>query len=108
MKKLLFVLVCTIALFFSTSLGNQAHAEKSEGSETQIYVPISKMWYETLPVPYQGRTMFQQVQRHNQCLKGYLGARNVGGNYFVYEGYLYPCSGPIPIPTLKPIEEESE
>lgn len=98
MKKLLLVLICTVALFFSTNLGTQAHAEKSEGFETNAYVPISKMWYDTMPIPYDGPTKFVKTQKFNQCLKGHLGARHLPGNFAVYEGYLYPCDGPIPVP----------
>lgn len=108
MKKVLFALMFTLALLFSTNLGAQAHEIQSKEMETESYVPISRLWYETLPTTYKGRYIYHRTERHFQCLDGYLGARNIGAGHYIYEGYLYPCGGPKPIPTLKPVEEKSE
>lgn len=114
MKKALFALICTVALFFSVALETQAQVGQPGGqngnpeTEVGVQAPISRWWHETFPIPYEGRTKYVQIVRLGQCLDGYLGARNLGGGHFKYEGYLYPCNGSKPIPTKAPIEGESE
>lgn len=115
MKKILFILICTLSLFFSVNLETHVHAKQNGHFVAEAEVgpeanaPITRWWHETFPIPYEGPTKYLSIVRIQQCFEGYLSAVNLGGGLFRYEGYLYPCDGDRPIPPAKkPVEEESE
>lgn len=71
-----------------------------------------RWWHTTLPIDYVGQTKYQRIYKHSAlgqstCYDGYLGARNVGGGKFIYEGYLYICGGNKPIPTKAPVKVDT-
>lgn len=69
-----------------------------------------RWYYRTLPINYEGQTKYLRTIKvshlgQRTCYDGYLGATNVGGGKFVYEGYLYICGTTRPIPTKVPNPE---
>lgn len=63
-----------------------------------------RIWQQIGPSSYEGKTKFTTIYRtwfdgSRTCYSGYLGARNLGGGKYIYEGYLYKCGETRPIPT---------
>ena len=114
MRKIFFILILSISIS-SIAETNQVSANADEISSVisketdvnkQAQVPISRWWFETTPMDYQGRTYFHRRAVFGQCMEGYLGAKIVGAGYYQYVGYLYPCGGSLPIPaTINSVEE---
>src|SRR5690625_4852868 len=103
MKKKVFVFMLA-ALVMSPLFGTQAFAEQSVSNEPETleeqsvvdpeWTPVSRIWYETLPIPYDGRSKYIRTTRYYQCFEGYIYADlNVGLGHYVYSGFLYPCDG---------------
>lgn len=62
-----------------------------------------RIWQNIGPIDYEGETKFTTVYYESldgsiTCYSGYLGGRSIGGTTFIYEGYLYRCGDPRPIP----------
>lgn len=62
-----------------------------------------RIWYQFGPMSYDGQTKYFRTF-HNfggnlVCYDGYLGARNLLGGNFIYEGWLYRCDDVRPIPS---------
>ena len=102
----MFILVAAFALFLLTNIETEASVVKNENVELEYWIPMTKMWYTTPPVPYQGPYIYMRTSLNGNCMDGYIGAVNLTSGYFRYEGWLYPCGGTKPIPTKKPIEVE--
>jgi len=89
------------------NLKTEVYAVQNESLETEANAPITRWWYETPAMQYDGLIKYIQIVQFGQCLDGYLSARMLSGIYTVYEGYLYPCDGSKPLPNKsKPIPFE--
>lgn len=121
MKKIIISLTVMFCLISSIDISAHAHETDVKdaiadykigvGSDTNAYSMPAWRWWESIgPLSYQGRTKYFRItktwnNKSSTCYDGYLGARNIGGGNFIYEGYLYICGQPRPIPTKVEVEE---